>query len=133
MTLPFAAPHHILIAEDDAPIAGVLAALVADLGYHPLLAADGQRALDLAQATWPVLVLSDLMMPRLSGAELIAALRTVAAATGQAPPPVILLTAAGLQHTPGAGAAAVLSKPFDLDELERLIALLLAGPRGGTR
>ncbi len=145
MTTLHAALRPILIAEDDEPIAALLTTVVADLGFQPLLAADGQRALDLAQASWPVLVLTDLMMPRLGGAALIAALRAAATASGRAAPPVILLTAADRQHTQDVGADAVLPKPFDLSALERLIARLLedtgsqqgqvarpapAGPRG---
>lgn len=124
-------PRPILIAEDDEPIAAMLADLVADLGFAPLVAADGQHALDLAQVTWPALVLTDFMMPRLGGAALIAALRAVATAAGRPAPPVILLTAMGRHYTQGVGADAVLPKPFDLGDLERLIAHLLpdAEPR----
>lgn len=116
----------ILIAEDEPAIAEVLTVVVADAGYEPLLAGHGQRALELARARWPALVITDLMMPHLDGAELIAALKDEAAARGWRRPPVILLTAAGQRQARAAGADAVLSKPFDLDTLEDLMRRLLA-------
>ncbi len=67
------------------------------------------------------------MMPVLGGAGLIAALRAEALAAGLPPVPVILMTAAGLEHTRGLGADAVLGKPFGLEALERTIARLLEG------
>ncbi len=112
----------ILIAEDDGPIAALLATIVEDLGYRPLIAANGQQALELARATWPTVVLTDLMMPGLTGTALIAALRAEATAARRAPVPVILMTAAGISHTWDVNADAVLKKPFDLSDLEYLIA-----------
>jgi CheY-like chemotaxis protein len=120
-------PVIILIAEDEEPIAAILAAVIEDLGYHPVIAVDGRHALELARTTWPALVITDLMMPGLTGADLIAALRAEADTTHRPPVPVILITAAGLQHARGAGADAVLSKPFDLADLEALVADLLSG------
>ncbi len=122
-------PVIILIAEDEEPIAAILAAVIEDLGYRPLIAADGRHALELARTTWPALVITDLMMPRLTGADLIAALHTEATSTGRTPVPVILITAAGLQHARSAGADAVLSKPFDLGDLEELVIRLLTGTK----
>src|SRR5579875_3614881 len=71
----------ILIAEDEPPIADLVAEVVADLGCTPLLAGDGRRALELARERRPALLITDLMMPYVSGAQLIAALRAEAAAT----------------------------------------------------
>ena len=107
----------ILIAEDELPIAQLVAELVRDLGATPLLASDGRQALAVARAQHPALLVTDLMMPHLSGVELIAALR----ADGLGPIPTILMTAVGLPAAQAAGADAVLAKPFDLDALEALV------------
>lgn len=111
----------VLIAEDERVIAEVLADVVADAGYEPIVATHGRRALELARERWPALVITDLMMPFLDGDELIAALREEAAARGQAAVPVILLTAGGANRARAAGADAVLRKPFDLAALETLM------------
>lgn len=119
-------PLLILIADDERPIAAVIAALVDDLGYQARVAADGRQALALARAAWPALLITDLMMPGLAGDQLIAALRAEAAARGCPAPPAILLTAAEGARAAAAGADATLPKPFDLGELERQVARLLA-------
>lgn len=111
----------ILIAEDEEPIAEALAYVVEEAGYTPLLATHGKEALELARAQHPALVITDLMMPHMDGAELITALRADADANGHNPPPIILMTAAGLRRAEKAGADAVLRKPFNLDELEDLL------------
>lgn len=115
----------VLIADDERPIAMALAYVIADLGYQPIVAVDGREALALARVTWPSLLVTDLMMPKLSGTQLIAALHTEAAAAGRAPVPTLLITAAAPQHTQDAGADAVLAKPFDLTDFEQLIQEML--------
>ena len=108
--------------------------MVEDLGYEPRIATNGQQALRMARLDWPALVLTDLMMPGLNGAELIAALRAEAAAANRAPVPTILMTAAGMARALMAEADAYIAKPFDLDELESLLERFLAAgsdpPRG---
>lgn len=111
----------VLIVDDESPIARVVADLIADIGYTPVTAANGQEALLRARERWPSLVVTDLMMPELDGAGLIDALRTEAASGGHAMPAIILMTAAGLNRARAAGADAVLPKPFNLDELEELL------------
>lgn len=125
----------VLIAEDERPIAAVLATLVEEAGYTPLLAAHGRQALELARTQRPALIISDVMMPYLDGAELIAALRGDAAREGHAAVPVILVTAASLAYARAAGAAAVLAKPFDLTQVEALLHRFLGAlpcAPGGT-
>ena len=119
-------PHNlesllVLIADDEAPIAETMALIVEDAGYMPLLAAHGRQALELARKWHPALIISDLMMPYLDGAALIAALRADAAADGQAVPPIVLTTAASHRRAQEAGADAILRKPFSLEELEALL------------
>lgn len=117
----------VLVVEDEEPIAEALALLVLDAGYTPLIASHGRQALELARKRLPALVITDLMMPYLDGAGLITALRADAANAERQAPPIILMTAAGLQRVREVGADAVLSKPFDLDEVEALLARFL-GP-----
>jgi len=115
------APIVVLIAEDERSIAALVAEIVAEAGYLPLVATHGRQALDLARERWPALVITDLMMPHLDGAGLIAALRTEAAARGSAAPPIVLMTAASLRFARAAEADVILRKPFNIVELEALL------------
>ena len=120
-----AALRLVLIAEDEGPIAEVVSEIVEELGCMPLVATHGREALQMARTLHPALLITDLMMPYLSGSDLIAALRADAALEGHAAVPMILMTAAGPQQARLAGADAVIHKPFDLDELERIVARYL--------
>jgi two-component system, chemotaxis family, chemotaxis protein CheY len=117
-------PVLILIADDEEPIVEMLAAFVEDLGHTPLVAQNGQQALSLAREHWPALIITDLMMPMLSGAELILSLRAEAA-HGRAAPPIVLLTAGSARAANQLQVDALLLKPFDLDQLEQVIRRLL--------
>lgn len=118
----------VLIAEDEKPIAEFVSSIVEDMGYVPVVARHGRQALELAHAQSPALLITDLMMPYMSGADLIATLREEAASRGQTAVPIILMTAASAVHALAAGADAVLYKPFDLTELENLVEQLLSDP-----
>lgn len=107
----------VLIAEDDPPIAAVLAMVVEEAGHTPLVARDGARALELVRQRRPAMLITDLMMPVLDGASLIAAAREeIDGALA-----VVLVTAAPLPVARRAGADAVLLKPFDIADLLALL------------
>ncbi len=117
----------VLIAEDEEPIAEALAMIVEEAGYTPLLAAHGVEALEIARTRHPSLLITDLMMPYLDGAQLIAALEDDARRDGHLRIPVILTTAAGGKRLENMQADALLKKPFDVEEVERLLRRFL-GP-----
>jgi signal transduction histidine kinase/DNA-binding response OmpR family regulator len=110
--------RRILLADDNADMRDYIARLLSGLGHKVEAVSDGEAALAAARRDIPDLVLSDVMMPRLDGISLVAALRQDPR-TGAAP--VILLSArageearvAGL----GAGADDYLIKPFSAREL----------------
>ncbi len=114
----------VLIAEDDEPIALALAMIVEDQGYHVLHANDGQEALDLARQHHPALIITDLMMPRMNGTQLIATLRSPGT-LGAPAPYIIMMTAAGSSYTENTGADALLRKPFDIRDVEKLLRRFL--------
>jgi two-component system, chemotaxis family, chemotaxis protein CheY len=127
----------ILIAEDEQPIAEALAMIIEDAGYEaPLIAAHGRQAQALVRTHRPALIITDLMMPLMDGAELIAAVRADAALDSHRPPPIVLMTAAGMRRAREAQADALLRKPFDLREVEALLLRFLGPPTtkqaGGT-
>lgn len=125
------APGVVLIVDDDKPIADYVAAVVAESGHTPMVATNGARALELARAHWPVLLITDLMLPFMSGGALIAALHTAAAAEGRVMPPTVLMTAASARYAETAGAEAILCKPFDLADLEEVLRRFLGAPHAG--
>ncbi len=123
---------RLLLAEDDLEMRRLLATRLRRLGFEVVEVADGWQLLELAMAGATDgspsvgLVISDVRMPGLTGLEVLARLRRSAY-----PAPVILVTAFGDRATHAEatrlGAAAVLDKPFELDELCRA-ALAAMGP-----
>ncbi len=61
----------ILVVEDDAPTREIISELLTNLGYNVATAADGAQARDSVAASLPQIVILDLMLPKLSGLELI--------------------------------------------------------------
>jgi DNA-binding response OmpR family regulator len=118
-------PPIILIVDDEISIAETLAEFVMELGYTPLVAYNGQQALAQALEHWPILVMTDLMMPLMNGAVLIQALRTEAKKSKKASPPIILLSAVRSQTLADIHPDAIVPKPFDLDYLEKVVYRLL--------
>ncbi|MGA8232330.1 MAG: response regulator [Candidatus Acidiferrales bacterium] len=61
----------ILVVEDDAPTREIISELLTTQGYNVAMAADGAQARDSVAASLPQIVILDLMLPKLSGLELI--------------------------------------------------------------
>ena len=68
-------PLSVLVAEDNEDIRELVSHQLRRMGILVLLAEDGRRALDLALAQRPTLVLMDMDMPVMSGFDAVAALR----------------------------------------------------------
>jgi two-component system, OmpR family, response regulator VicR len=117
----------VLIADDEMPICELLAELLADLGYSTVTAANGQQALQRlnALAAPPALIISDVMMPQMSGVELARAVRAMPQLRNV---PIVLMSAA--PHLVDEGEAdALIVKPFNLDDLLRVIQSMLPAQR----
>ena len=118
----------ILFAEDEAALRQVARRALERLGYHVLLAADGDEALQLfyAHEAEIDLVISDSVMPKLGGVEVYEALRhheppiRFLLASGYSP------TTAGHEHHPTARIP-FLRKPWTLSELARQVRTVLDG------
>lgn len=113
----------VLIVEDEESIALALSFIVEDAGYCPLVATDGIEALELARLRHPALIITDLMMPRMTGRELIA--RVLGGALDGHRAPIVLLTAADSTFAADSGADAVLAKPFEITAVERVLRRFL--------
>ena len=110
------------MADDEPAVLDALSQVVEDLGHQVVRAHDGKEALQLARAQKPHLVVTDHMMPRLSGLDLVRQLRED---DGLRDVPVLLLSAA-LPLGASSEARAFLPKPFELSEFEDLVSTLLA-------
>ena len=112
---------HVLIVDDEVNIRRVLAAMLKREGYEVTTAADGEQALAVLHRTPVHVVVTDLVMPRLGGMEL---LRRVSQDFPDVP--VILITAHGSVDSAvaalKAGAFDYITKPFEQDELKKVIA-----------
>ncbi|WP_127502704.1 SpoIIE family protein phosphatase [Actinoplanes solisilvae] len=115
---PSGSPAKVLVADDNADMRDYLTRLLRSAGHHVQALPDGQAALEAARANTPDLIVSDVMMPRLDGLELVAALRADPRTAGT---PVLLLSARAGQESSieglEAGADDYLVKPFSSAEL----------------
>ncbi len=111
-------PPLILVADDEHHIRSVVAAKLRGSGFEVIEAADGEEALELARATPPDVVVTDLQMPVMSGLELCLALKALPAC---ADTPALLLTARGYILDDGQIALTnirrLMSKPFSAREV----------------
>jgi len=124
--LPIPAPvQTVLIVEDDPDVTRIVDAQLRAAGYTTFVAFDGEQALEAIRVQAPDIMVLDLMMPKLSGFEVLTHVRA-------APPPrprVIVLSARGREEDIARGfelgADDYITKPFDPLELTARIARLL--------
>ncbi len=120
-------PRHVLVADDEPHIGRIIQMKLEQGPFRVTLAYDGREALEaLERETDLELVLLDLMMPHLSGLDVLARLRE-SERYGQLP--CIILTAAGqeAQHREAMalGANEFLTKPFSPKKLYARSAALV--------
>jgi len=124
-------PERLLIVEDCAPIATILASHLSGAGYRTTIAPDGERALEIIARERPDGILLDLMLPGISGMEVLKRLRADAATAAL---PVVLVSAqVGTMHamqlrTDGDVDAAV-GKPFTRAQLVEAVKVAFAKRR----
>jgi DNA-binding NtrC family response regulator len=120
-------PARILVVDDDPTFRNVLEMRLQSWGYHVKLAADADRARKLAGSWDPDLILSDVVMPEVSGIQLLRLLRE-----DRPDRPVILLTAHGsVEMAVDAmkiGAVDFLTKPLNHKNLKAVLTEVLESP-----
>lgn len=127
--------NKILIVEDDTGINKLLGDLLREEGYLPVQAYSGTEALLLMEGQHPDLILLDLMLPGLSGEELLQKIRT----EQNCDIPVLILSAKGDMRNKvnllKTGADDYIEKPFEPDEVVARIqaALRRSGKAVGSR
>jgi signal transduction histidine kinase/DNA-binding NarL/FixJ family response regulator len=120
------ARRSVLVADDDAVSRGLAAHFLAGLGFEVRRAPDGASALEQLRSGAVDLLVTDLVMPRVDGMELI---RTVRSTAGARVPKIIAVSASASDYTSQealqAGCDAFLPKPLHLaDLLDRITGLL---------
>jgi GAF domain-containing protein/class 3 adenylate cyclase/response regulator of citrate/malate metabolism len=120
-------PIWILVVDDNSDLRNYVSRILQQKGYHVLTARNGAEGFELAQTRQPHLIVTDLMMPLVSGLEMIQMLRREEATQGI---PIVLLTAKADEDTRlegvEQGADAYLAKPFNDRELLAEVRNLLA-------
>jgi DNA-binding response OmpR family regulator len=116
----------VLCADDDEDILSLVALRLERAGFEVVTAADGEEAVRIAQNRRPALAVLDVMMPKQTGYEVLAALR----ADDSLREMKVILLSARVQESDvargiDAGADAYLPKPFKAQELVAKVEELL--------
>jgi len=119
--------RRILIVEDDEDMRENLQRILVSAGYEVQLAQDGADAISVLQTCACDLVLTDLLMPRMGGLELLGEIRRLGPSL-----PVVFLSAFGKQATfakaMDLGAAGFVTKPFNANSLLEVIQQVFDRP-----
>ena len=116
---------RILVIDDEDVIRGLVTEILETAGHEITSAQSAENALALLEDNEFDLVVSDVIMPGLSGIDLLEAIRARRASL-----PVVLMTGAGMYDTlgeaPARGAASVVTKPFAHADLQAAVSGALA-------
>ena len=114
--------RHILIVDDDPGIRATISEVLVEEGYTVATATNGAEGLAALTAALPAVVLLDMRMPVLDGWGFARALQERGVSL-----PIVVMTAAqdARRWSQEIGAAWVLAKPFDLDELVQAVERVL--------
>lgn len=108
----------ILVVDDEEAISSYLRRKLAKLGYSVLVAADGEKAFELAFSQLPDIILMDVKLPKMTGTEVC---RKLKADQRTAAIPVLLLSAkaqpAEIKEGLDAGANRYLCKPISFPDI----------------
>ncbi len=121
-------PHRILVVDDESDVVLIIKTTLQAEGYDVASATNGRDALDEAFETRPDLIVLDVMMPGMTGFEV---LRQLKANETTATVPVLMLTGVSdkkkIQEALESGIDYYLVKPFDFDDLLGKIKQALEG------
>ncbi len=114
----------IVVVDDESSIRNGLGSFLEDAGYVVHCAENGRDALHVIRSVSPALIVTDFMMPEMSGKELAAALRADASLASI---PIVLMTGARLPSDVAQDGlfSKIVEKPFSARTLLAEIAALL--------
>jgi len=121
----------IMVVDDNVALCGIVCEILEAQGYMTSRALSANEAMGIIKTTTPNLILTDLMMPDISGMTLISRLRLEPSLSSV---PIIVLSAKAAKEDRDAahlaGANAFLVKPFSNHELRELINRFLPSKVG---
>jgi CheY-like chemotaxis protein len=123
---------RILVVDDELSNAEVLALILHEEGFQVMVAGDGRQALERIEEAAPDLLITDYMMPGMSGVDLARAVRQLPRHRNL---PVLLMSgaAASMLNAQAGDYNAYLRKPFDIEVLLRAVQSLLTRPLDGLQ
>lgn len=112
--------HYVLACDDDEGIVDIIRIVLEERGYDIQVTTKSEQVLDLIKQKKPDLILMDLWMPRLRGEEIVKKLKDN---PDTAAIPIIVISASRDTVTIAKqiGADDYLSKPFDIEDLEKMV------------
>ncbi len=115
-------PRQVMVVDDQSINRMMLRRMLESVGFDVVLAEGGQKAIDLAQASVPDIILMDLVMPGMTGYETVRKMRQIPALQTV---PICAASASTFQEdidmSLEAGCDAFLSKPIRAQELFKLL------------
>jgi len=114
----------VLVVDDEYDLLQSLSLALEIEGYNVTAAGNGKAALDILKDSRPDLVITDVMMPYMSGYELLDAMDRI---PGCASVPSVLMSAMGRDAHPPGPWKVLLTKPFTVDRLIDVVTGLI-GP-----
>ena len=105
----------ILVADDEFDMLSSIRSILEEEGHEVVIVANGAEALDALQKQDVDLVISDVMMPKLSGYELVQRMRELK--RHKETPAIVMSCVRPAAKEKGLGGSTFLSKPFTIDEL----------------
>lgn len=128
----------VLIIDDEGDVRDALTLVLGRAGFEVRSAADGEAGVEACRQFMPDVIITDMIMPKLDGAQLIRQIKSahpaakIVAISGgghfgpAAYKPSAITTHAFLAAATSAGADKVLTKPFDAKEIVEAVRSLLA-------
>lgn len=115
---------NILVVEDDKELSALFCTVLRKAGYRPIAAVDGVQALGLLEKHYMDLIITDMMMPRMDGFELIDAIRVINKEI-----PILVVTARDsffdMQKSFRKGSDDYMVKPINVNEMLLRVEALL--------
>jgi len=111
----------VLVVEDHQDMIDLMQLVLEGEGFYVAVATDGEQAIEMLTQFRPAIIVTDLMMPKTTGVELI---RHVKSQPELADIPIVAMSAARsseMREAQAAGAVEVLTKPLDFDRLVELL------------
>ena len=119
-------PADVLVVDDDPDLLEVVRVILTMSGYEVRCASNGKEAIERVEQKVPALILLDMLMPVMDGWQCASELQ---ARYGRSVP-IVVITAAeharARAEKVGSGVDGVLAKPFDMDDLLRVVGRFAA-------